>query len=178
MTVPNLITVARFIAVPFLLLAMMRGDMGWAFAIFLIAGISDGIDGFIARRFGQVSELGTYLDPVADKLLLVAAFVMLGYLGALPLWLVLLVVTRDVLIVGAVALSHLMGRPVAVQPLFVSKATTAAQILLVVVILGESAGLGDIGWLNFSLQLAVAGLTIASAAAYLISWMRHMAETG
>ena len=85
MTVPNLITLIRLLLVPSVVFALLTGYMGWAFAGFLLAGISDGIDGFIARHFDQRSELGAYLDPMADKLLLVSVFVVLGYMGELPL---------------------------------------------------------------------------------------------
>lgn len=176
MTWPNFITLARFLMVPFVILAILVGEAGWAFAIFLIAGLSDAVDGLIARHFGQESELGAYLDPIADKLLLVTGFIMLGYVGALPLWLVLLVVSRDVLIVGAVLISHLIADPVHVRPLLVSKATTLAQILLVSLVLAQRAGLGGFEALIFWLQVLVAGLTIASAAAYLRIWIRHLAR--
>ena len=106
---------------------------------FLIAGISDGVDGFVARQFDQRSELGAYLDPMADKLLLVSVFVVLGYMGELPLWLVIAAVSRDALIVGAVLLSTIMGNPVAMKPLYVSKANTLIQIVLAAVVLAELA---------------------------------------
>lgn len=178
MTWPNFITIARFLLVPVFILAMLQGATAWAFVVFLVAGLSDAVDGYVARRFGQVSELGAYLDPLADKLLLISGFITLGYIGAIPTWLVLLVVSRDVLIVGAVLTSHLIGQPVPVRPLFVSKLTTTVQILLVTVALAHLAGFAELSAGVFWAGLAVAGLTIASAAAYLRTWMRHMAETG
>ena len=113
--------------------------MDWAFAGFLVAGISDGVDGFVARQFNQRSELGAYLDPMADKLLLVSVFVVLGFMGELPIWLVVAAASRDALIVGAVLLATIMGKPVAMKPLFVSKANTAVQIVLAAVVLAELA---------------------------------------
>ena len=110
MTIPNLITILRLILVPGVVLAMMQGRWDWAFAGFAVAGASDGVDGFIARRFDQRSRLGGYLDPMADKLLLVSVFVVLGVAGELPLWLVILVVSRDALIVLAVLLSSVMAQ--------------------------------------------------------------------
>jgi len=175
MTLPNFITIARFIMVPLIILAMINDEMPTAFTLFLLAGVSDGLDGFIARHFDQKSELGAWLDPIADKFLLVSVFVMLGWLGALPEWLVVFTVSRDAMIVGAVVLSSLLGKPVAMRPLLVSKANTLLQIVLLVLVLADLAGFaqldGIVGWMIY----AVAGLTIASASAYLVSWLRHMA---
>ena len=175
MTLPNFITIARFIMVPLIILAMINDEMPTAFTLFLLAGVSDGLDGFIARHFDQKSELGAWLDPIADKFLLVSVFVMLGWLGALPEWLVIFTVSRDVMIVGAVVLSSLLGKPVAMRPLLVSKANTLLQIVLLVLVLADLAGFaqldGIVGWMIY----AVAGLTIASASAYLVTWLRHMA---
>ncbi|OCW55856.1 CDP-alcohol phosphatidyltransferase family protein [Hoeflea olei] len=178
MTLPNYITVARFLMVPLVVHMMMSGEMMTAFLLFMLAGVSDAIDGAIARHFNQKSELGAWLDPMADKFLLVSVFVMLGWLQALPIWLVILAVSRDGMIIAAVVLSSLLANPVEMRPLMVSKANTLAQILLVVLVLAELAGLvqldGVIGWMIY----AVAGLTVASAGAYLVTWLRHMAGEG
>ncbi|GAB5507766.1 MAG: CDP-alcohol phosphatidyltransferase family protein [Rhizobiaceae bacterium] len=174
MTIPNLITLLRFLLVPAIVYAMLEGAMGWALAGFLIAGISDGVDGFVARHFDQRSELGTYLDPIADKLLLVSVFVVLGLMSELPLWLVIAAVSRDLLIVGGVVLSGLLGHPVEMKPLMVSKANTAVQIILAAAVLFELALGTAFGDLRFWLVLLSGGLTGASAAAYLVAWLRHM----
>jgi cardiolipin synthase len=177
-TVPNIITIFRFLLVPAVVFALLSGEMEWAFFGFLLAGISDGIDGFIARQFNQRSELGAYLDPMADKLLLVSVFVVLGYMGELPLWLVVAAVSRDALIVSAVILSYLMGRPVEVRPLFVSKANTAVQIVLACLVMGELALELDSGLLRPGLVYLSGLLTAASTAAYLVSWLKHMNGNG
>lgn len=177
-TVPNLITIMRFVLVPAVVYAMLWRRMDWAFACFLVAGVSDGVDGFIARHFDQRSELGAYLDPVADKLLLVTIFVMLAIVGELPLWLVIAAVARDGLIVGAVILSSVMGRPVAMRPLMVSKVNTALQIGLAATVLGQLAFGVDFGWLTATLVYVCGALTVASAAAYLVAWLRHMSGYG
>jgi cardiolipin synthase len=174
LTIPNLITLLRFLLVPAIVYAMLEGAMGWALAGFLIAGISDGVDGFVARHFDQRSELGTYLDPIADKLLLVSVFVVLGLMSELPLWLVIAAVSRDLLIVGGVVLSGLLGHPVEMKPLMVSKANTAVQIILAAAVLFELALGTAFGDLRFWLVLLSGGLTGASAAAYLVAWLRHM----
>ena len=105
LTLPNIITIARLCGVPVLVWALIEGDWTLAFAIFVVAGISDAVDGALARRLNQQSELGLYLDPIADKVLLVSVFVGLALLGRLPDWLAIAVVGRDLLIVGAVLLS-------------------------------------------------------------------------
>src|SRR6266571_4191912 len=107
--IPNMITIMRLLLVPAVVLAMLQARWDWAFAGFLVAGISDGVDGFIARRYKQFSRLGAYLDPMADKLLLVSVFVVMGFAGELPLWLVVTMVSRDALIICAVLLSTVMA---------------------------------------------------------------------
>ncbi|TPL90440.1 CDP-alcohol phosphatidyltransferase family protein [Mesorhizobium sp. B2-3-12] len=174
MTIPNLITILRLVLVPAIVLAMLQARWDWAFAGFVIAGISDAVDGFIARRFNQQSTLGAYLDPMADKLLLVSVFVVMGFIGQLPLWLVVTMVSRDALIVCAVLLSTVMAHPVEMKPLFVSKANTAIQIVLAAVVLGELAFAVHLDPLRPALILLSGVLTVASAAAYLVAWLRHM----
>ncbi|MCV3210245.1 CDP-alcohol phosphatidyltransferase family protein [Mesorhizobium sp. YC-39] len=178
MTIPNLITIMRLVLVPAVVLAMLNMRWDWAFAGFLIAGISDGVDGFIARHFNQQSQLGAYLDPMADKLLLVSVFVVMGFIGELPLWLVVMMVSRDALIVFAVLLSSVMSHPVEMKPLFVSKANTAIQIVLAAVVLGELAFGIQLDPLRPALIILSGVLTVASAAAYLVAWLRHMSGYG
>ncbi|RUM96468.1 CDP-alcohol phosphatidyltransferase family protein [Pseudaminobacter arsenicus] len=178
MTVANMITILRLLLVPVVIYALLTGRMGLAFAGFVIAGVSDGIDGFIARHFNQRSELGSYLDPMADKLLLVSVFVVLGLMGELPVWLVIAVVSRDALIVCAVMLSTVMGNPVAMKPLMISKANTAIQIVLAGFVLAELAFQLDYGPVRPGLVFLSGLLTIASAAAYLVAWLRHMSGYG
>src|SRR2546427_6701349 len=104
--------------------------MLFAFILFLAAGLSDAVDGFLAKRFGMTSEFGSYLDPLADKALIVSIYIALGVSDALPRWLVILVVSRDIMIVAAVMLSWVVGKPVAVKTLVVSKVNTVGQIVL------------------------------------------------
>lgn len=174
MTLPNYITFARFLCVPAIIYAMIHGYFATAFFVFLIAGLSDAVDGAIARHFNQKSELGAWLDPVADKLLLVSVFIVLGILGTIPDWLVIIVVSRDALIVGAVVLSSLMGHPLAAAPIFVSKANTAAQIVLAVFALASLAFDIPMAGLMFVMLVITAGLTLASAASYFVMWVNHM----
>ena len=175
MTLPNYISVARLLLVPVLVWALIHGAFVTAFAVFVVAGLSDAADGAIARRFKLQSSLGTYLDPLADKALLDAIFIGLGVLGRLPDWLVVAVVSRDLLIVAAVLLSYVMDQPVTVRPILVSKMTTLFQIVLAGTALAEPAFRLDlVPWIDV-LIATTALLTVLSAATYLLNWLRHMA---
>jgi cardiolipin synthase len=175
MSLPNLITLARLLAVPLVVWLILDGAMGAAFAVFVLAGISDGIDGWIAKRWEQRTELGALLDPIADKTLLVALYVTLGIAGHLPNSLVILVVFRDLLIVGGFLLLQMMGQSVRSRPLLVSKLNTGLQILLVATLLAQ-LGLGlAIDWGVKLLIYAVAATTVLSGAAYLVRWGRALA---
>ena len=112
LSIPNIITLGRIILVPFIVWAIVSSQMEIAFAIFVIAGVSDAVDGFLAKRFNMASELGALLDPLADKALLVSIYVALGIWGAVPRWIVILVVSRDIMIVTAVIVSWLFDKPV------------------------------------------------------------------
>lgn len=175
MTIPNLITVARLFAVPLVVWLMIADRFGLAMILFVLAGISDAVDGFLAKRFGAASELGAYLDPLADKALLVSLFVTLGLKGLLPAWLIVLVVSRDILIVGGVMLAYMLANPVVVKPLWVSKLNTVAQIVLVALVLAKAAGLTALQPAIGPAVLAASALTLVSAGAYVREWLRHMA---
>lgn len=147
-----------------------------AFVLFVLVGISDGVDGFIARKFDQRTELGAYLDPIADKVLLMAMFIALGYMGSLPFWLVIAVVTRDVLIMVGVLVAFVLGNPIAMKPLMVSKANTAVQIVLVATTLAVPAFDLQLEFVSTILIWTCAALTIASALAYFAAWTKHMTK--
>ena len=145
-----------------------------AFVLFLVAGVSDGVDGFLAKRFDMTTELGAYLDPLADKALIVSIYLTLGISGNIPRWLVILVVSRDILIVGGIMLSWLMGNPLKIRPLLVSKLNTVAQIAFACVVLGSLGLKYEVPTLQTVLIWVVATLTLLSIAAYLAEWVRHM----
>lgn len=172
--IPNLLTLARILLVPVVVWAIAQGQMGIALAAFVVAGITDAVDGYIAKRFGQQTELGAYLDPLADKTLIVSIYVSLAIFGFIPHWVAILVVSRDIMIVGAVLLSTLVEKPLTIQPLMVSKANTAAQIVFAALVLAAKGLRIDLDWAIFLAMWAVAVLTLASAAAYLVAWTRHM----
>jgi cardiolipin synthase (CMP-forming) len=174
LSIPNLITLARIILVPVVVWAISSGAMLVAFVLFLAAGVSDAVDGYLAKRFGMTTVLGAYLDPLADKALIVSIYVTLGISGVIPRWLVILVVSRDIMIVGGVMLSWLVGSPVKMKPLLVSKLNTVAQIAFACVVLG-TLGFGiEAHALTLALMVVVAALTLMSVAAYVNEWLRHM----
>jgi cardiolipin synthase len=174
LSIPHLITLARILSIPIMVWAIMTGWMLAAFLLFLAAGLSDAIDGYLAKRFGMTSELGAYLDPLADKALIVSIYVTLGVSGDIPRWLVILVVSRDIMIVSAVLLAWLVGKPLPMKPLLVSKLNTAAQIVFAGIVLA-SLGLHFAADLLISVATAVVTLlTLLSVAAYVREWIRHM----
>ena len=174
MSIPNIITLARILLVPFIVWAIASGQMEVAFGIFVVAGVSDAIDGFLAKRFNMASELGALLDPLADKALLVSIYVALGIWGAFPRWIVILVVSRDIMIVGAVIVSWLFGKPIPMKPLMVSKLNTVAQVLFAALVLA-SVGF-DFNATPYDLILMgfVTVFTLVSVSLYLVEWARHM----
>ena len=165
---------------PVLVWAITAGEMRIAFFLFLAAGISDAVDGFLAKRFGMATELGAYLDPLADKAMLVSIYIALGITEAVPRWLVILVVSRDIMIVSAVILSWLVDKPVPLKPLLVSKLNTVAQIVLALVVMAALAFNFDAHIAVLALTALVAALTLLSVAFYVAEWVRHMnaAELG
>ena len=116
---------------------IVAGELSAAFWVFVAASISDAVDGFIAKRFDAVTTFGSYIDPLADKALLVSCFVALGIEGQIANWLVILVVFRDVVIIGGAILALPLGRPVIMRPLLISKLNTTTQIILVALVLAE-----------------------------------------
>ena len=176
LSIPNIITLARIFMVPVIFWLLVNRRLETAFFLFAVAGVSDAVDGWLAKRFGWQTELGAYLDPVADKLLLVTVFLALGVLGELPSWLVIAVVSRDILIVIAVVLAWGLGHPFAIKPYRISKANTAAQILLAAIVLADVAF--GLGWQRARLIMvwSTAALTVGSLLAYLFAWLEHMAR--
>ena len=177
MTLANLITLMRIVLVPVIIWALLSDLMLFAFLVFLLAGISDAVDGAVARYFDQQSEFGTMLDPIADKIMLVSVFIVLAYLGHIPLWLTILVVSRDLLIVVGVMLAFLLAKKVTIKPLWVSKANTVAQIVLAALVLGLLAFELDMP-LTLLMMVWITGiLTTLSAIAYMLQGMKLLEGT-
>ena len=176
MNVPNIISIARMLAVPLIIWLILMGDMLWAFWLFLAAGLSDAVDGIIAKRFQAETVLGAFLDPLADKVLLVGVYITLGVQGLVPAWLVILVVFRDLLILGGAILYHTITRSLSMAPMAVSKVNTVAQIAFVVLVLAV-AGYGlPMAGLVTVLGVVVGATTFVSGAVYLVTWSERAAE--
>lgn len=128
--IPNIISILRIMLVIPIMVMLARGEYLLVLGLFAVAGASDGVDGFLARRFGWCTPLGALLDPLADKLMLVGTYLVLWWSGMLPLWLVSLVVLRDVVIIGGALAYHSRCRNLTMEPTVISKANTLFQIVL------------------------------------------------
>ncbi len=177
MTVPNLITTLRIILTPVFIIYVITERMNLAFAVFTICSISDGIDGLLARSFNQKSTLGTYLDPLADKLLLVSAYIVLSAMGLIPSWLTVLVISRDILIMLGVLILFLNNIKISIKPSVLSKINTTFQFLTVVLIL--SSDIFSFPYINriYSIFFYLTSIfTISSGLHYMHYWFRLMGE--
>jgi cardiolipin synthase (CMP-forming) len=169
---PNTITLLRFVLVPIFAITIAQGQFGFALLIFFIAAASDAIDGFLARLLDAITPLGKILDPLADKLLLASAYISLALLGLLPVWLMVVVIGRDLIILGGAAIYRHRFGSIEIQPTLISKLNTMLQLILVLEIL-INAWRGDlIGiWRDITLWLVVM-TTLASGADYIWQWGR------
>jgi cardiolipin synthase len=178
MNAANALSLARLLAVPLIVWLLVVGAHRTAFYAFVAAGVSDAIDGYLAKHFGMKSEIGRYLDPLADKTLLVAIYITLGLAGWIPAWLTILVVSRDVLIVGGALLAFAMAQKLTPSPLILSKVNTAAQIALAAGVLGNVAFDLQIDAALLPLVIVVGGTTVLSGGQYLWNWSRNLGPNG
>lgn len=170
--IPNLISILRVLLVIPVVYLLFVENYFWSLVLFIMAGISDAIDGFLAKKFDWVSPLGEILDPLADKLLMVSCYLSLGWLGQIPIWLVYTVVGRDLVIVIAAIIYHYNFKRIRITPRFISKVNTTVQILLICVVLFSlsvmvipSSGL----YVLFSIVMFT---TLVSGIDYVIIWTR------
>lgn len=175
LTPANGVTAVRLVLVPFIAIALLDGRYEHAFWMTLVAGASDAVDGYMARAFGHKSLLGAYLDPAADKLLIVTVFGVLTWQGHLPLWLTALVLARDLVLAVSVAIVSQLNKAVLrIQPLFVSKVATFVLIVLVLVTLAE-LGFGlELGQVRSGLAWLAAAFTVVSWVAYFFEGLRAL----
>ena len=175
---PNLITLARLLASPLVIYLILNEAWIAAFWVFLVAGLSDAVDGYLAVRLNAHTRVGGILDPLADKVLLVSVFVTMGYQHRLPQWIVILVVFRDLLIIGGALLVHTLTGKLEMRPLMISKVNTVMQFVLPVYVLGTlSLGIDDTVFAP-ALVWIVAATTCISGAAYVVIWTRRTADIG
>jgi len=167
MNLPNYITLVRVILIPFFINLMIYGYYRGALAVFVVACVTDALDGMIARLTKTQTELGAFLDPMADKLLILAAFVTLVLLGRLPVWLVIIVVSRDAILTMGGLIIYFTTRDLKIQPSIIGKATTVLQLIVVTLSLVLMSYGRETGIMAF-LQWATAAVTVASGAQYVL----------
>ena len=172
LNIPNFITLCRIISVPFLVWLVLANELKVAFWVFIIAGLSDALDGFLAKLMKSGTTIGAYLDPIADKFLIVSVFVILGVEGYLPSWLIIMVVFRDLAIVVGAGLIELITKDLKMSPNFSSKINTVVQIVLASVVLGVYG-------LNISgLQTVIDMLVYITALTTALSGMIYLYQWG
>ncbi len=175
---PNAISLLRIALIAPILMMILAGSFGWALALFWLAGFSDGVDGYLAKRFDWHTRLGALLDPVADKLLVAGTFMTLAYTQHIPVWLAAIVILRDVIIVtGATAYNFIVG-PVQGEPTRISKLNTALQLLFLLFVLSRAG----FGWPD-EIAITILGASILvtvviSGIDYVWSWSRRARNKG
>jgi len=176
MNIPNLLTLFRILLVPIFVILLIYGQMFYAFLAFMIAGATDGLDGFIARFFNQKTVLGAYVAPIADKLLLVTSYIVLTILGIIPPWLAVLVISRDIFILTGVVVLFLNHKSFEIRPSLLGKVSTFFQLTTVIIALSVAQPLLALQpFLIWSSYLAAA-LTILSGFHYAFIWVGQMGE--
>jgi len=170
---PNAISIMRIALVAPILMLILQGSFGWALALFWLAGFSDGVDGYLAKRFNWHTRLGALLDPVADKLLVAGLFVTLAYTGDIPVWLAATVILRDVVIVVGATAYNFLVQPVQGEPTRVSKLNTALQLLFLLFVISRAG----FGWPE-EITLTILGASVlvtvvVSGVDYVWSWSRR-----
>jgi len=169
---PNTLTLLRIALVAPTVWSLHAQRFRTALALIVLAALTDGLDGFLARRFQWGSRVGSILDPAADKLMLASVFVALGWLGHLPVWLAALVVARDAVIVAGALAYHLLVEDVRMDPTGAGKTTTAVQLALVGVVVAQLAGLPLPAWIVEGLVWLAGAVTVWSGADYVYRWTR------
>lgn len=177
MTLPNLITTLRIILTPVFIIYLITDRLNLAFVVFTICSITDGVDGLFARSFNQKSTLGTYLDPIADKMLLISSYVVLAVIGLIPSWLTVLVISRDILIMLGVLILFINHIEVKINPSILSKINTTFQFITVVMILSSKIiRFPHIDGIYTLFFYITAIFTISSGLHYMHYWFRLMGE--
>ena len=170
--IPNLITAARFVAAGPLVVLVLSGQYLEALALFILAGASDGVDGYLAKRYGWCSRLGAFLDPLADKTLMLSGYLALAVQGLVPLWLVVLVIARDLVILGGAVAFHFVTRRLEMQPSVSSKVNTVCQMVLVGMVLCAEARTGFPEDIAHAMMAVVVVTTLFSGVTYVLEWSR------
>ncbi len=167
--IPNLLTGLRFLLVPVMVWLLLKGQFWLALGVFMVMGLSDGLDGFLAKRFGWTTKLGEFMDPLADKTMLVSAYITLGWLGLIPKWLVIVVIARDVIILAGAAAYHFVIHHLQMDPSLISKINTLVQILLVLGEIVAKLELLPTDILKYLMALTLF-TTVISGVSYIVEW--------
>ena len=178
-SLPNIISVLRIFLVIPTVYFLLHEQYQYALLLFFVAGLSDGLDGFLARRYGWTTRLGSFLDPMGDKLLMTATYFVLGWLGHLPVWLVAIVIGRDIVIVIGALAYRMLVQDIHMQPLLISKINTAFQIALALFMLVHLARvpyIADLTWLTPILIYAVLATSVLSGIAYVFIWSNKASQ--
>lgn len=173
MNLPNLLTIFRILLVPIFIIFVIQNDFRMALVIFIMAGITDGLDGFLARVLNQRTAIGAYLDPIADKMLLMSAYIGLTIKGMVPGWLSVIVVSRDIIILAGIAVISLMGKTVVIKPTVSSKMCTVFQISTIIITLFVFKKY-PVLWNGFIAATAV--FTVLSGLQYMNSGIKTMGD--
>jgi len=176
--IPNLLTLARIGLVPWLVVLLQKQQFTLSLLVFIVAGLTDALDGFIAKRFNAETYLGSLLDPLADKGLLVSSYIMLSVMELIPFWLMVTVVFRDVIIVGGYLLMVLFFGSVKMEPLMVSKVNTFAQIAYIILVLGALSVQYDFSSIQPFFNYAVLLTSVISGLAYVYIWAVKATNSG
>ncbi|MGM0676922.1 CDP-alcohol phosphatidyltransferase family protein [Ectothiorhodospira marina] len=175
---PNTITLLRIALTVPIIWALLAEAYGLVLGLLLLAGLSDALDGWLVRRYGWYTRLGGYLDPLADKVLVVSTYFTVAWTGLLPWWLVVLVVAREVIILSGALAFRAVTRSLEMQPLFISKVNTFMQIVLVLSVI-VSAGVFSLpAWYLEGLLVLVLLTTVSSGLAYVVAWTRKAFHHG
>lgn len=174
-SIPNILTLVRVLLTPILVILLLRDMFNLALLVFFIAGLTDGLDGLIARLLNQRTKLGAYLDPAADKLLLASAFVSLAVLNVIPGWLTVVVIARDVIILLGLAIFTLTEKPYEINPTLASKCTTTIQLIMVLLSLFDPNHT-KIAFLHPIAMWGTAAFTIVSGLHYIYIGMNILQE--
>jgi cardiolipin synthase len=177
MNLPNAITIIRILLIPLFLYKIIQGEMAFATAVYLTAAVSDGLDGFIARVWKLQTQLGTFLDPMADKLLVTTSFLTLSVLEIIPLWITLAVISRDFIIVSGSLLVYLLKNELTIRPQPIGKVTTFFQFSYILLVLIQSAfEIPIMSNLHGPVLLITGGLTIISGVVYIFDGLRALED--
>ena len=173
MNIPNLITILRILLIPVFIILLLYNHFSWALAVFAFCSVTDGLDGFIARNSNQRTVLGTYLDPMADKLLLISGFVTLSFLKIIPLWITIVLVSRDLILLFGTLILHMIQGYIVIEPSWLGKCTTVMQMICILAALVFMVSDRGSTFLFPFLLLAVA-LTVVSGLHYIYRAIRFM----